>query len=114
MQKKVAVAGVADADRRILPWAVGPKGERLILEDLPAPGERWNAFRKAQVVAAVEGNLLTQSDALARYNLTIEEFSGWLRCAQHFGVKGLRATHAVHYRKRITRATQWTQPLGEA
>ena len=54
---------------------VGPLGELLTLSSLPAPGTtRWVVRRKAEVVAAVNGGLLTINDVCERYDLTLEEF----------------------------------------
>ena len=40
-------------------WAIGPLGERLTLDMLPAPDtRRWVIRRKAEVVCAVEGKLI--------------------------------------------------------
>ena len=45
---------------------------------LPAPGtKRWVIRRKAEVVAAVRGGLLSLEEACARYTLTVEEFLAW-------------------------------------
>ena len=56
----------------------GPDGRPLTLSDLPKPGiTRWVTRRKAEVVAAVSGGLLTEEEALRRYDLSEEEFSGW-------------------------------------
>lgn len=79
---------------------IGPVGERLTLDALP-PGApvRWTVFRKAEVVAAVRGGLLTLDEACARYDLAIEEFAGWQRALHRSGIPGLRIT-----RCRITAA----------
>jgi len=51
-----------------------------IADDLPASTDvRWVRRRKAQVVAAVRVGILTLSDALARYSLSLEEFIEWER-----------------------------------
>jgi hypothetical protein len=61
--------------RRVL----APDGSVLTLADLPRPdAPRWVASRKAIVVAAVRGGLLSMSDACARYRLTTEEFLNWI------------------------------------
>lgn len=53
----------------------GPDGAPLTINDLPKPGiTRWVVRRKAIVVAAVNGGLLTIEEACARYDLTTEEF----------------------------------------
>ncbi len=59
----------------------------------PADTERWVARRKAQVVSAVQGGLLTLDEALARYKLTVEEFTGWQRALYRHGLRGLQVTH---------------------
>jgi hypothetical protein len=78
---------------------IGPLGEPLSLADLP-PREtsRWVVRRKAQVVAAVNGSLLTIDEACERYGLTLEEFASWQRAVDRSGMQGLRVTRAQHYR----------------
>ena len=57
---------------------IGPLGEQLTLETLPVPGtQRWVVRRKAEVVAAVQGGLLTFDEACVRYDLTLEELASW-------------------------------------
>ncbi len=78
----------------------GPNGQPITMDDLPPPSiQRWVTRRKAEVVAAVTGGLLTREEALKRYALSDEEFSGWQRLYQKHGTKGLRATRAQRYRK---------------
>ncbi|MEL6257601.1 MAG: DUF1153 domain-containing protein [Pseudomonadota bacterium] len=78
----------------------GPDGRPLSLEDLPKPGtKRWVTRRKAEVVAAVKGGLLTKEDAMSRYALSDEEFEGWERLYARHGAKGLRATRVQQYRR---------------
>jgi hypothetical protein len=80
-------------------YVIGPDGGPLTLMDLPAADtRRWVARRKAQVVAAVHGGLLSLEDACARYALTTEEFLSWERAIHDFGLAGLRATHMQEYR----------------
>ena len=74
-------------------FVIGPLGERLSLADLPPPNtERWVVRRKAEVVAAVNGGLLSLDDACDRYCLTIEEFASWQRAVERAGLPGLRVT----------------------
>jgi hypothetical protein len=78
----------------------GPDGQMLTLADLPSPGiSRWVTRRKAEVVAAVSGGLLTRSAACDRYNLTDEEYEGWEKLYARHGVKGLRTTRLQKYRR---------------
>jgi len=78
---------------------IGPLGEALTLEKLPPPDtSRWVVRRKAEVVAAVNGGLLTAEEACARYKLSIEEFDSWRRAIDRAGMPGLRVTRVQHYR----------------
>ena len=78
---------------------IGPLGETLTRENLPPPDtRRWVVRRKAQVVAAVNGGLLTIEEVLDRYGLTLEEFASWQRAVDRSGMQGLRVTRLQHYR----------------
>jgi hypothetical protein len=78
---------------------IGPLGEPLTIEKLPPRGtSRWVARRKAEVVAAVYGGLLTIDEALDRYDLTLEEFMSWQRSMERSGMAGLRVTRMQQYR----------------
>ena len=84
--------------------AIGPLGERLTIACLPAPRTaRWVARRKAQVVAAVNGGLLTIEEACERYSLALEEFASWQRAVDRSGMAGLRVTKLQQYRDRYLR-----------
>lgn len=81
------------------PAVIGPDGRKITLADLPEPGiQRWVTRRKAEVVAAVRGELLTREDACRRYDISEEEFEGWERLFDRHGVKGLRTTRLQRYR----------------
>ncbi|HEY1707928.1 MAG TPA: DUF1153 domain-containing protein [Rhizomicrobium sp.] len=81
-------------------YVVGPDGNHLSILDLPSRDtKRWVPRRKAEVVAAVRGGLLTLDEACVRYELTVEEFLSWQRAVTRFGLSGLRATHAQDYRE---------------
>ncbi|PZU10835.1 DUF1153 domain-containing protein [Sphingomonas sp.] len=78
---------------------VGPLGEPLTLDSLPPPGTtRWVVRRKAEVVAAVNGGLLTFEEVCERYDLTMEEFASWKRAVERSGMPGLRVTRIQHYK----------------
>ncbi len=54
-------------------YVIGPTGAPLTVGDLPPPNtQRWVIRRKAEVVAAVRGGLLSLDDACGRYRLTTE------------------------------------------
>ena len=87
---------------------IGPLGEPLTLADLPSPDtKRWVVRRKAEVVAAVSGGLLTIDEVLVRYNLTLEEFASWQRAVDRSGMKGLRVTRLQDYRKLYERQLRY-------
>jgi len=78
---------------------IGPSGEPLTIGDLPPPEtKRWVIRRKAEVVAAVRGGLLTLEEACERYSLSSEEFTSWQRLIDRHGVRGLRTTRLQEYR----------------
>ena len=80
---------------------LAPDGTVLTLANLPPPdAQRWVASRKAVVVAAVRGGLLSMSDACARYRLTTEELLGWQTQVDRNGLQGLRTTRIQEYRGR--------------
>ncbi len=79
---------------------IGPDGSPLTLADLPSTEtKRWVIRRKAEVVVAVRGGLLSLEDACSRYKLTVEEFLGWQRAIDRHGLAGLRATRVQEYRQ---------------
>jgi len=78
---------------------IGPEGEPLTVESLPSRATtRWVARRKAQVVAAVKGGLLSIDEVCDRYALTIEEYASWQRALERSGLAGLRITKLQSYR----------------
>jgi hypothetical protein len=80
-------------------YVIGPTGAPLTLRDLPpANTGRWVIRRKAEVVAAVRGGLLSLEDALERYRLTSEEFLAWQESIDRHGMAGLRTTRIQQYR----------------
>ena len=85
-----------------VPNTIGPAGEPLTVEDLPPPNtKRWVIRRKAEVVAAVRGGLISLEEACERYTLSVEEFLSWQRLIDRHGMRGLRTTHLQDYRKPV-------------
>lgn len=79
---------------------LGPDGRRITIDDLPPPEtKRWVVRRKAEVVAAVRGGLITLEHACARYKLSVEEFLSWQRLIERHGLPGLRTTRIQDYRE---------------
>jgi hypothetical protein len=80
-------------------YVIGPDGSPLTIADLPPPGtRRWVIRRKAEVVAAVRGGLLSLEEACSRYTLTVEEYLSWQRSIDRHGLAGLRTTRIQQYR----------------
>lgn len=80
-------------------YVIGPTGAPLTVTDLPpANTQRWVIRRKAEVVAAVRGGLLSLEDACARYRLTNDEFLAWQAAIDRWGMPGLRTTRIQQYR----------------
>ncbi len=74
-------------------YVIGPDGSPLTLSDLPDINtRRWVSRRKALVVAAVRGGLLSLEDACSRYRLTMDEFLNWQKSIDCHGLAGLRTT----------------------
>ena len=74
-------------------------GSNVSLDSLPPPEtKRWVIRRKAEVVAAVRGGLLSLEEACARYTLSVEEFLSWQRLVDSHGLPGLRVTRLQDYR----------------
>jgi len=83
-------------------YVIGPFGENLTLERLPPlKTARWTVRRKAEVVTAVRGGLLTFDEACARYQLAMEELISWQGSLQRSGIRGLRVTRTQKYRDEI-------------
>jgi len=81
-------------------YVIGPEGSPLTIADLPSPSnKRWVIRRKAEVVLAVRGGLLTLEEACQRYKLTNEEFQTWQFSIEQNGLAGLRTTRIQQYRK---------------
>ena len=97
-------------DNSIQATVMGPNGRWLSLADLPAPDtKRWVPRRKAEVVAAVRGGILSLEDACTRYALTVEEFLSWQRNVERYGLRGLRATRTQEHRSASDRSSAPTE-----
>jgi hypothetical protein len=80
-------------------YVIGPDGSRLTVADLPPQGiKRWVPHRKAEVVAAVRGGLLSLEEACSRYSLSVAEFGSWQESIDRYGFGALRTTRIQRYR----------------
>ena len=74
-------------------------GASVMLNSLPPSNtKRWVVRRKAAVVQAVRGGLISLDDACRRYSLSVEEFLSWERAMDKHGLRGLRITRLQEYR----------------
>jgi hypothetical protein len=90
---------MADLSRHRAKYVIGPDGSPLTVADLPPRStKRWVIRRKAEVVAAVRGGLLSLEEACNRYTLTVDEFLSWQMSIDQHGLAGLRTTRIQQYR----------------
>lgn len=74
-------------------------GTVMSQSDLPPKDtRRWVASRKAAVVRGVVYGLITQADALSRYQISEEEFLEWVRAVTKHGESALKTTALQKYR----------------
>ena len=91
-------------------YVIGPDGSPLTIADLPAPGtKRWVIRRKAEVVAAVRGGLISMEDACKRYLLTVDEFLSWQRAIDKQGLSGLRVKEMLNNRRSMMQESELPQ-----
>ena len=72
---------------------VGPLGQPITVHDLPPPDtKRWVTRRKAEVIAAIRGGLITRDEVCTRYGISDEELRSWEGLFDQHGMRGLKAT----------------------
>lgn len=68
----------------------GPDGSILTPVNLPSDNHvRWSPRRKAEIVAAIRGGLLSVQEASVRYQLSSEELLNWAQAYDRDGLRGL-------------------------
>ena len=88
---------MSESARSKVAKVIGPFGP-LTIADLPSPEtQRWSIRRKAEVIAAVRGGLLSLEEACSRYALGVEEYLSWEYCIDRYGPAGLRTTRSQFY-----------------
>ena len=93
-------------ERMFLKKVDGPRsvtladGTVMSRADLPSEDtRRWVASRKASVVRGVVYGLITQKEALERYQISEDEFHEWVRAVSEHGEAALKATALQKYRQ---------------
>ena len=77
-----------------------PDGSKFSRSDLPPKTtSRWVARRKAKVVLAVMGGLITQKEACRLYDLSKDELESWCAAVRDHGTEALRTTALQKYRQ---------------
>ena len=81
-------------------YITAPDGSRLTEAKLPprANGLRWVPNRKAAVICAVRGGLISLEDVRTRWGVTVEEYRTWEKQFDAHGRDGLRVTRIQDYR----------------
>lgn len=64
----------------------------------PSNTVRWSPQRKALVVAAVRGGVISLDEACRRYQLSAEEFLAWQAAIETHGIMGLHITRLRYFR----------------
>lgn len=67
-------------------------GDRLPNGRTEPSAVRWCASRKAEVLRRLRAGELTLNEALARFNLTLEEVDAWQMAERKAGREGLKAS----------------------
>lgn len=69
-------------------------GTLLLRSDLPPVDiqQRWSPKKKALVIEAVRGGVISLEEVFARYVITREEYDGWVKKYESAGRKGLLVT----------------------
>jgi len=82
-------------------WAVvDPYGEQITADTLPpADIVRWVPKRKAQVICAIRGGLITREEACDRYGISSAELFSWEHLLEEHGLRALRITRTQQYRQ---------------
>ena len=85
-------------------YVIGPDGSPLTIANLPTVNiKRWVPRRKAEVVAAVRGGLMSLEEVCSRYSLMVEEFLAWRDSIDRYGLAGLRSTRIQQYGQQRSR-----------
>jgi hypothetical protein len=83
---------------------IGALGEPVTGRSLPPRGTtHWVIRRKAEVLAAINGGLLSIEQACERYDLSLDELILWQRAVERSGMHGLRVTRIQHYKSLYAR-----------
>lgn len=79
---------------------MGPYGEAITRDTLPAPGwrGRWTIRRKIELLAAVNGGVVSELEAFIWYGLSASELEAWRRHTLKAGLDGVSSTRNQKHR----------------
>ncbi len=81
---------------------IDPYGDPLTIDTLPPTDTvRWVPRRKAQVVCAIRGGLITRRDACDRYGISDAELLSWEKLLASHGPRALRVTIRQRSQKEV-------------
>ncbi len=73
-------------------------GEQITRDMLPPATQlRWVSRRKAQVVCAIRGGLISRQEARDLYGISDDELLSWEKLLDELGPAGLRASSKQRY-----------------
>lgn len=79
---------------------VDPYGEPVTVDTLPGSDTvRWIPRRKAQVICAIRGGLISREEACDRYGISSAELFSWEYLLDEHGLTALRVTRIQQYRQ---------------
>jgi len=109
MDKDAKIPGKSPQDRRLL-------RTRTAADALPPPDtKRWTPRRKASIVEAVLGGVISREEVCRRYDVSVDEFLSWQNTMEMHGEPGLRTTRLQIYRdSRRRSASAGTEPLSNS
>ncbi len=82
---------------------IDPFAEPLTVDTLPpADTTRWVPRRKARVVCAIRGGLISRQEACDRYDISDAELCSWEKLLNGHGLMALRVTSTQCYRQAAT------------
>lgn len=86
---------------KALPVVRDLQGNVITVRDLPPPStKRWVTNRKAILVRAVQGGLITREEVLATYQMEDRELAIWEKEFAAYGAEGLKITKTQKRRRK--------------
>ena len=79
---------------------IDPYGEQFSRDMLPPPEiTRWVPRRKARIVCAIQGGMISRQEACELYGISDDELVSWEQLLEQHGPRALRSTQIQNYRR---------------